>query len=121
MRIAAAATMALLAALSRPQALLAQQTGTIRGVVTDSSTGRPVTSTIVTVQGTPRGTVTNDAGGYQIAGVPVGAASLRVQRIGYAAATRTVTVAAGASVTADFVLRPIATVVTTVVATGYGS
>lgn len=120
-RVTAVATLALLAAMSSARPLQAQQTGTIRGVVTDSSTGRAIASAQVTIPGSTRGGVTNESGTYTIAGVPSGSVSLRVQRIGYAASTRDVSVASGATVTADFVLRPVATVLTTVVATGYGS
>lgn len=117
----ALAAAVVLSAVVSPAAVTAQATGTVRGVVTDSSNGRPVAGAQVTVTGTPRGAVTNDAGAYQISAVTAGTVTVRVQRIGYAAMTQTVTVTSGGTASADFVLRPVATVLSTVVATGYGS
>jgi TonB-linked SusC/RagA family outer membrane protein len=119
--LALAVAIAVLSAVVTPTAVVAQSTGTVRGVVTDSSNGRPIAGAQVTVPGTARGAVTNDAGAYQIGSVAAGTVTVRVQRIGYAAMTRSVTVTAGGTVSADFVLRPVATVLSTVVATGYGS
>ncbi|HEY0931034.1 MAG TPA: TonB-dependent receptor [Gemmatimonas sp.] len=120
-RLAVAIAVAALAVVIRPQPLHAQAPGTIRGVVTDSSTGRPVASVQVSIPGSTRGTVTNDAGTYSLTGVPSGSVTLRLQRIGYTAISRTVTLSAGGTATLDVVLSPAATVLTTVVATGYGS
>ena len=112
---------AFIAALLAPPPLAAQQRSTVRGVVTDSSSGRPIAGVQVTIAGTASGAVTGDAGSYQITGVLPGTVTVRSQRIGYAVASRTVTVAEGASATVDFTLRPIATLLSTVVAIGYGS
>ncbi|MCA0375609.1 MAG: TonB-dependent receptor [Gemmatimonadetes bacterium] len=120
-RVRLAAAIMLVALGGLPQSAHAQQGGAVRGTVTDSATGRPIASAQVTIPGSTRGTVTNESGTYQLTGVPAGAVSLRVQRIGYAAATRAVTVTSGGTVTADVALAPVATVLTTVVATGYGS
>lgn len=110
-----------LVAMFAPQALHAQSVGTIRGSVTDSSTGRPIPGVQVTLSGGARGAMTGENGVYQINGVPSGAATVRAQRIGYAASERSVSVSSGGTATADFTLKPIATVLSTVVAVGYGS
>ena len=112
---------AFIAILLAPHPLAAQQRSTVRGVVTDSSTGRPIAGAQVTIPGTTSGAVTGDAGSYQITGVLPGTVTVRSQRIGYGVASRTVNVAAGESATVDFTLRPIAILLSTVVAIGYGS
>jgi len=112
---------ALLAAHALAQPVHAQPTGTVRGTVTDSTTGRLVAGAQITIAGTPRGAITGEAGAYSISGVPVGSVTVRAQRLGFAAQQRAVTVAAAGTATADFALRPVATVLSTVVATGYGS
>jgi TonB-linked SusC/RagA family outer membrane protein len=101
--------------------LAAQGAGTVRGTVTDSATGRPVAGVQLTVAGAPARAVTTEAGTYQLTGIPAGRVTVRAQRLGYAAASRTLDVTAGGTATADLRLRPVAAVLSTVVATGYGS
>jgi TonB-dependent starch-binding outer membrane protein SusC len=110
---------ALPAAIAGPAA--AQQGATVRGTVTDSASRRGVPGAQVTVVGTSAGTVTNELGAYTLRNVPAGEATVRVQRLGYAAQDRRVTVAGGDAATADFVLRAVATTLTTVVSVGYGT
>jgi TonB-linked SusC/RagA family outer membrane protein len=113
--------LALLLGVTALQPVAAQGTGAVRGTVTDSATGRPVAGVQLTVSGAPARAVTTEAGTYQLTGIPAGRVTVRAQRLGYAAASRTVDVAAGATATADLRLRPVAAVLSTVVATGYGS
>ncbi len=116
------ALVALLVALVAPAGIArAQATGTIRGTVTDSTSQRGVPGVQVTVSGTTRGTVTNDLGVYTLTAVPAGAVTLRAQRLGYSSQSRSVTVVTGEAVTADFVLHPVATVLSAVVSVGYGT
>src|SRR6476661_9395950 len=101
---------ALLVALAAPSGIArAQATGTIRGTVTDSTNRRGVPGVQVTIVGTTRGSVTNDAGVYTLTAVPAGAVTVRAQRLGYSSQSRSVTVSAGEAVTADFDLHPVAT------------
>src|SRR5205085_8451502 len=58
---------------------------------------------------------------YTRRGVPAGAVTVRMQRIGYAAQDRRVSVASGGDAAADFSVSPVATTLSTVVATGYGT
>jgi TonB-dependent SusC/RagA subfamily outer membrane receptor len=95
--------------------------GIVRGTVTDSATQRPIPGAQVSIVGATRGAVTNDAGIYVVRGVPAGAATVRVQRIGYASAERRVAVTANTVVTADVAIAPVATVLSTVVSVGYGT
>ena len=107
------------AALAAGAPLLAQ-TGTITGRVTVQGTGRPVSSATIVIVGTPIGTQTGDDGEYRLVSVPPGTHEIRAQRIGYAPTTRTVTVAAGATVPLDLEIRdaPVSLEQVVVTATG---
>ena len=96
-------------------------TGTISGRVVDSTTQQPLAGATVRVEGTQRGTITADNGGFTIGGVPAGTHQVRATRIGYAPLVQTVTVAAGATANVDFSLPPRAAVLSEVVTTGYGT
>jgi len=89
-----------------PSGLTAQgQTGVVLGRITDTSTGQPIDGAQVVVVGTNRGVVSNREGAYRIPGVPEGEREVRAINIGYAQATQTITVQAGAAVTLDFTLQ----------------
>ncbi|MBV9880845.1 MAG: TonB-dependent receptor [Gemmatirosa sp.] len=96
------------------------QAGTITGRVTQAESGVPVASATVSIAGTTLGTLTNAEGRYTIGGVAPGARVVRVQRIGYAPDSTTLSVSAGSN-TADFALRVTAVQLSTVVAIGYGT
>ena len=113
---------ALLLALAAPVSVArAQATGTIRGTVTDSTNRRGVPGVQVTISGTTRGAVTNDEGVYALTAVPAGASTGRGQRHRHSTQSRAVTVTSGDVSTADFVLHPVATVLSAVVSVGYGT
>ena len=95
-------------------------TGTITGKVLDATSQAPIASASVTIVGTTRGTVTRPDGSYSIS-VPTGSATVRVSRIGYAAMNSDASVSAGATVTVNFALKPIAAFLSEIVTTGYGS
>ncbi|MFN9202849.1 MAG: SusC/RagA family TonB-linked outer membrane protein [Gemmatimonas sp.] len=122
-RVASLAALAgvLMASATAPAVLAQGASGTVRGTVTDSATGRPVAGVQMTVAGAPARAATSEAGTYQLTGVPAGRVTVRAQRLGYAAVQRTVDLTAGSTVTLDIRLRPVAAVLSTVVATGYGS
>lgn len=115
------AVAAVAAALLAPGSVAAQGEATIAGTVTDSTNQQPIPGVQVTIAGTPRGTLTDDGGRYSLRGVPPGTIQVRVQRIGYAPAERSVVVAADQTADIDFVLTPVARVLSEVVATGYGT
>jgi TonB-linked SusC/RagA family outer membrane protein len=87
-------------------ALGAQATGRITGTVADSATGRALGSVLVTVSGTRQRAITDDAGAFTIGGVPAGAHSLEVRRIGYQRAIVAVEVTDGG--TANVAIRVMA-------------
>ena len=96
----------------------AQASGTIRGRLTDAATGRPIADASVTLVGTPLGAVTNTAGDYSMLNVPTRTYEVAARRIGFARATRPVTVSAGAEARVDFALRTAASTLDAVVITG---
>ncbi|MBX6331129.1 MAG: SusC/RagA family TonB-linked outer membrane protein [Gemmatimonadaceae bacterium] len=103
-----------------PATALAQQRGTITGRVIDSASQQPVPSAQVRLVGTTIGTLTGADGRYRLDNVPAGRASLRAQRIGYAARTVSVTVTTGQEVTADIALEATAAQIDEVVVTASG-
>ncbi len=92
--------------------------GTIEGTITEGGTGRPLEAAQVGATTAGLGTVTNSQGHYRITNVPAGSITLRVRLVGYAPATKTVTVSAGQTVTADFVIQQSAVQLQAVVTTG---
>jgi glutathione synthase len=89
----------LLAMIPAAHALQAQgATGTVRGIVTDSSTGRPVSGVQMTVVGAAARAATSETGAYQLTGVPAGRVTVRAQRLGFSAVPRTVDLADEADV-----------------------
>ena len=98
------APVALIALSSSVRAQPAPATGVVTGRVTDRATGQPLAGAQVVLVGTTRGTLVNDQGSFRLASVPVGTHTLRALRIGYAAASQLVTVAAGQTATVDLAL-----------------
>jgi TonB-linked SusC/RagA family outer membrane protein len=95
-------------------------TATIRGRVTAKETSQPIASAQVLVSGTRFGAITNNNGDYRITGVPAGAVSVRVTRIGYQAMSQNVSVSATGEVVANFALEQAATKLEDVITTATG-
>jgi TonB-linked SusC/RagA family outer membrane protein len=110
------------ACLTLPVALAAQAagTGTVRGKITDTDGGAPVVSAQITVGGTRLGAVSQPTGEFVIAGIPSGATTLRIVRLGYVPVSRDVTVPASGEVRVDVALSKAATRLTEVVTTATG-
>lgn len=106
-----------LLALARPG--LAQETGTLEGRVTESG-GAPVPDALITIVGTNRGARTAEDGQYRLASLRAGDVSVRVTRLGYAAVSRPVTIAAGQTTRLDVALVPAAVIIDEVVVTATG-
>src|SRR5438105_14019371 len=111
----ASAVLALLLLLIAP--LKAQESSTIRGRITDSTSQQPIAGATVTVGS--RSSISQADGRYAITNVPAGTETLRVRMIGYAQATQTVTVTADELVV-DVALTGQAVNLAAVVVTGYG-
>ncbi len=71
-------------------AALAQQTGTVKGTITNQKTGKPVVGANVFIQTVSKGAATNAKGNFTIQNVPYGTYKLRISFIGYT--TKNVTV-----------------------------
>jgi len=84
---------------------LAPLNGTISGIVTDSSTGDPISE--VTVAANGMSATTNSSGHYTISDVPAGTYTVAVSANGYEDSSQTnITVVAGETTTVDFELTP---------------
>ena len=94
---------ACLLAVAASATAAAAQSGTIRGVVTDSTTG-PVIGAVVTVDASALLTQTNGRGAYEFRGVPAGSHTVRVRALGHTPSTQSVNVEATGSVTANFTI-----------------
>jgi TonB-dependent SusC/RagA subfamily outer membrane receptor len=82
-------------ALSAPLvAAQSQQAGSVSGVVSDSSSGRPLSDAVVRVQGGNQATRTNGRGQFTLSGLTGTTVTLSVTRLGQKPATRTVNVGA---------------------------
>jgi iron complex outermembrane receptor protein len=99
--------------------LAAQGPGTVRGRVTDAATQQPLAG--VTVTFGDHGALTGVDGRYTITGVPAGTYTLQTSMLGYAAATRQITVVAGQMVVVDMALNIQAISLAELVVTGYGT
>ncbi len=111
--LAAAATLLLLL----PASLLAQQTGTVNGTVTNQA-GQPLAGVQVQVVGTQQGAMTGADGRFTLANVQAGERQVRALSLGYRAETRAVQVVAGQVATLDFRLSTSAVALDEVVVTG---
>jgi len=109
---------ALLAVCSLAPSLAQAQSGTIRGRITNDVSGTPLSGATVSI-GT-HFVQTRQDGQYLLSGVPAGTGTLRARLIGYAAASRTVTVVAGQTLDADLTLTASAVSLSEIVVTGYG-
>ncbi len=102
-----------------PSQAQAQQTGNIRGVITDD-TGLYVPGATVLIEDLNKGTVTNFDGEFTFVDVKPGIHTVSVRYLGYATLTREVDVTAGNTVTLEISLTSQNTELTEVVLTGYG-
>ena len=103
------------------RAAYAQGTGTLRGTVVDSTTQQPIGGAQVQLVGTNRTTFTDASGVYRFSGVDAGTATVRVQKIGFAQQTASVTVGDGGISSADVAMRAVIPTLSQVVVVGYGS
>jgi TonB-linked SusC/RagA family outer membrane protein len=96
----------------------AQATGTIRGTVLEGGSGQPLDGVQVTVVGTRHGAITGDNGRFVITQVPVGAQSVRAQKLGFGAQNSPVRIAGNDTVTVDFRMSTVAVSLDQIVVTG---
>ena len=94
----------LVAAALAPSAS-AQDTGTVRGAVSFTTSGDPVHGAVVLVVGPSLVALTDEDGVFEIPEVPVGTYEVLAQREHLTATRQTVTVRAGGAVVVDFMLE----------------
>ncbi|MBL9172470.1 MAG: carboxypeptidase regulatory-like domain-containing protein, partial [Verrucomicrobiales bacterium] len=70
-----------------PSLALAQDTGSIGGMVVNGWDGRPLSGVIVTVRGTILAGTSDASGRYRLEGVPAGEHVVRFSKPGFGAAT----------------------------------
>src|SRR2546425_326192 len=97
------AVLALGALLVAPP-LLAQQTAAVQGTVTDGASGAPISGAVVAIVGTTLQGVPNVLGNYRIAGIPAGAVTIQVRRIGFKTLSAPVTLAEGQEFAGNYAL-----------------
>ncbi|MDT8340027.1 MAG: SusC/RagA family TonB-linked outer membrane protein [Longimicrobiales bacterium] len=115
---AASLSLALAALALGPGSVRAQETGRIVGQVTAAMNMEPLEGAQVFVEGLRIGGLTNAEGRFLILNVPAGTHVVRVENLGFASATRSVTVTAGGTVTVDFTLSETALALEEIVVTG---
>ncbi|HUF28033.1 MAG TPA: TonB-dependent receptor [Gemmatimonadaceae bacterium] len=95
-----------------------QDTGVVRGVITDAVTGQPLAAAHVRIPELHREELSHEDGDFALFRVPAGRYTLSVQRIGYAMESRSIQVIGGEEVTVRIAMRPTAVQLTRVVVTG---
>jgi TonB-dependent starch-binding outer membrane protein SusC len=98
--------------------LQAQESGAIRGRVSDETTQRPLQGATISVGS--RVTVSQPDGSYVLKGVPAGTDTLRARMIGYSPAVQAVTVESGQTLDIDITLTAQAVNLSEMVVVGYG-
>ena len=107
--------------LGLPPAGLAQDVGSIKGVITDKETGEALIGANVTIKGTKLGAATDLDGAYLISNVPAGNHTLVVSYVGYRTETAPLNVTANQQAAKDFSLHVDAFLIEEVVVTGIAS
>lgn len=85
---------------------VADSSGSIYGIVTDSETGEPVRMVSVILSPGNIATVTGSDGHYEFVGLSAGQYKLQVSATGYLSNTRQVTAVAGTEISCDLVIVP---------------
>lgn len=90
-----------------PQLGLGQTAGSIKGKVTDASTGNPLPGATVYLRGTSMGASSDLNGDYSITDVPPGKYTLRVSYVGYRTRSISLAVASGQQITEELKLQAV--------------
>lgn len=95
--------------------------GIVRGIISDSATGKGIAGVTVTLQPSGVSVVTNDRGAYVISNAPYGSAVVSLRIMGYRTVTRSIQVAENSPAVINMVLAPAATMLNEVVTSVTGS
>mgnify|MGYP002625776731 CR=1 FL=1 len=85
-------------------------TGNIHGTVTDAKTGKPLSGAVVDITPDHRSRTTGDDGSFVFDELTANTYTVQAKKDGYKADTRTPRIEAGANITLDFALQPLAPV-----------
>lgn len=96
------------------------QKGTVKGTITDKTTGEALIGASVVVQGTTIGTSTNIDGQYELPNVNTGSVNLEASFIGYEKVVKTITVTTDGAVV-NFELDAGSEIIEELIVIGYGS
>jgi TonB-dependent SusC/RagA subfamily outer membrane receptor len=96
----------------------AQQSGQVTGIVTDATSGQPLSGVQIFLVDTELGALSRTNGRYLILNVPAGTHQVSAQRIGMGLVTQTVTVTAGDPTVLDFQMQTQALGLDEIVVTG---
>jgi len=102
-------------------AAAAQETGLVRGRVTDAATGQPVADVQIRIERTAHLAHTRLNGEYLLPGVAAGHWTVVARRVGYGVARIETDVQAGATAVVDFSVRAVAVALDAVVVSGIGA
>lgn len=102
-------------------AALSAQVGQVTGVITDEMTLQPLEGVQLSIEGTTLGGLSNSAGRFLIANVPVGTQTLRIQLLGHATKTQEIAVTAGQPLNLEITLVQTALDLDELVVVGYGT
>ena len=80
---------------------LAAQTGSLRGSITDESSGESLPGANIYIEGIGMGTISDNEGQYQLGNIPAGTHSVTIQYVGYVPQTQEVTISQGETQTLD--------------------
>lgn len=89
-----------------PSVLLAQQTASVNGYVTDSENGETLIAANVALEGTRKGTSTNTSGYYTLTDIAPGEYTIIVSYIGYQSYAQEITLEANETLRLDMELPP---------------
>lgn len=92
--------------------------GSLSGLVTDATNGRPIAGVAVRLEEVSLATSTGSDGAYRFPEVPAGTYALTARRVGYEKVTTTATIADGEEGRADLSMTPAPTILDQVVTTG---
>jgi outer membrane receptor protein involved in Fe transport len=95
----------LLTLIISPVFLFAQNTGNVKGIITDANSKLSIPGVNIVIKETTYGTATNDKGYYELLNIPAGNYKLTTSIIGYEKLTKKIKIARGKTKNLDFKLN----------------
>ena len=108
-------------AVSLPQSLSAQSSGSIAGITIDAQTGMPIVGASITIPTLSRSVNSDDAGHFLQSALDAGSYVVQVHAVGYIPSAMAFDIATGQGVTHTFQLTTVPAVLSNVVVKGNGA